>query len=614
MRKLLLLLFMIGVPASVSYAQKAVVEETVVDVECKSATHAVTRFREVVTILNAQGASLASFVCSCGGRDKLTHFKGTVADGSGRVIKKIKEGELQKTEYSPYLAVDEYKVYLDYMPPVYPVTVTYEWTIESRDNLVGFPPFMPQTSYDISVKKASYRLKAPSSMNVRYALQHIKDEVKVENAADGSQLFTLDVCNLPMLRAEAYARPFHERVPMAWFAPTDFVYYGTNGSLYDWDNYGQWQYGLIKDLDVLPDEVRAKLHQLTDTLETDREKVETIYGLLGQTTRYVAVLLGIGGLQPAAASSVSKSGYGDCKGLSNYMRAMLKEVGIPSHYMTISTVNRHLRKDFASIGQMNHVILQVPLPDDTIWLECTNPQLPMGYLHHDIAGHDAIEISEHGGRLVQLPTYPDSANVMRSKINISLSADGAANMTITQQNCCSRYEQYIPMQGMNREERQKAVQQLVYMPQAEIDKVDLHGVGAEMTLSVEAISHKYASQTGRRLFVPLCPLHRGYGIPNGADERQEDILLRNGYCDLDEITLSIPEGYTIESRPEDVRIELPFASFTSSLCSDGKTIQVKNRLQMKSGTYDKSLYPQFVEFLRTINSAYGKAVVLKQIN
>lgn len=44
------------------------------------------------------------------------------------------------------------------------------------------------------------------------------------------------------------------------------------------------------------------------------------------------------------------------------MRAMLKEVGIPSNYVTISTTNRRLLKDFASVGQMNHVILQVPLP------------------------------------------------------------------------------------------------------------------------------------------------------------------------------------------------------------------------------------------------------------
>ena len=89
-------------------AQKAIVEESVVDVECLSATHVIQHFREVTTILSEQGADLATFVCSCSKNDKLTGFKGVVSDGTGRVIRKLKESELQKTEYSPYLAIDDY--------------------------------------------------------------------------------------------------------------------------------------------------------------------------------------------------------------------------------------------------------------------------------------------------------------------------------------------------------------------------------------------------------------------------------------------------------------------------------------------------------------------------
>ena len=82
-------------------AQKAVVEEYAIDVNCENATHAIQHFREVTTIQNEQGASLALFVCSCSKNDKLTSFKGQVADATGRVIRKLKESELQKTEYSP---------------------------------------------------------------------------------------------------------------------------------------------------------------------------------------------------------------------------------------------------------------------------------------------------------------------------------------------------------------------------------------------------------------------------------------------------------------------------------------------------------------------------------
>ena len=230
MRKRLLLFVYTLLTLSVADAQKAVIEESVVDVECISSTHVIQHFREVTTILSEQGASLATFVCSCSKNDKLTSFKGVVSDATGRIIRKLKENELQKTEYSPYLAIDDYKMFLDYTPPVYPITISYEWSIESRDNLIEFPRFCPQTDYDISVKKASYRLKVPKSINVRYTSQHIDKNVTISDLSASTQLFTIEVDDIPAIQQEAYSRPFRERMPMAWFAPTDFVYYGTRES------------------------------------------------------------------------------------------------------------------------------------------------------------------------------------------------------------------------------------------------------------------------------------------------------------------------------------------------------------------------------------------------
>jgi hypothetical protein len=326
----------------------------------------------------------------------------------------------------------------------------------------------------------------------------------------------------------------------------------------------------------------------------------------------VAILLGIGGQKPAPAAQVCKSGFGDCKGLSNYLRAMLKEVGIPSNYTTISTTNRQLLKDFASVGQMNHVILQVPLHGDTLWLECTNPQLPMGYVHDDIAGHDAIEVSERGGRLVKLPVYADSTNLMKSILHINLTPGGAADMTIAQQYSNFQYENSIPMLKMDEKERQELLQRMIHTPQPVFSKIDIREDNAKMLLDANIRSNNYATLTGQRLFVPVCPIHRGYAIPPTSETRQEDIWLKAGYLDDDEITITIPEGYAVEARPKNVQIEQPFGSFSSSIKIDGNTIRVHNRLLSRSGRFDKALFPQLSDFFRSVSNAYNQKIVLKK--
>ena len=166
------------------------------------------------------------------------------------------------------------------------------------------------------------------------------------------------------------------------------------------------------------------------------EKIAAIYQYLASTTRYVSIQLGIGGLQPIAAADVNRTGFGDCKGLSNYMRAMLTELGIPSVYTVISTTNRRLLADFASANQNNHVILQVPLPNDTLWLECTNPTLPLGYVHHSIAGHDALLVGPNGGILCQLPTYADSLNTQVNNTLVTCQPDGSAKVELNKLPAC----------------------------------------------------------------------------------------------------------------------------------------------------------------------------------
>lgn len=595
-------------------AQKAVVEDYSTDIICDKLTHAVMHFKKTTTILHESASDFGFFSCTCSKSNQLISFKGQVTDASGNIIRKMKIKDLKKTEYSPYLAIDDYIMYLEYTPSSFPVTVTYEWELDCKDNLVEFPPFCPQTDYNVDVKRAAYHLAAPQELGVRYAFKNISQPAEVYKNKAGAQVISLEMTDIPRVKKIPYTRPIYDRVPIAYFAPSLFVYYETQGSLSNWKEFGMWQFGMLRGRDALPEDIRNEIHQLTDSLGDDRQKVEAIYNLLGKKTRYVAILFGIGGQRPASAIDVCSSGYGDCKGLTNFMRAMLQEVGITSNYTTISTRNRQLLKEFASVGQMNHVILQVPIKNDTIWLECTNPQLPFGYVHGDIAGHDAIEVSRAGGRLVHIPAYPDSTNLARNQIRLQLDGSGIADIDVSSVFYNLRMESRIPVYKMGRDEQKKAILRMLYAPQAEIDKSEFKMEGPVLSLDAHVRSKNYTTATGKRLFVPVCPIRRDTSIPAVDEERLEDFYIETGYCDEDEIIITLPEGSEIEATPSDVIINESFASFHSIIKRKGSQIIITNRLLVKSGTYDKSSYSRFIEFMKRVNTAYGQKVVLKKSN
>lgn len=45
---------------------------------------------------------------------------------------------------------------------------------------------------------------------------------------------------------------------------------------------------------------------------------------------------------------------------------------------------------------------------------------------------------------------------------------------------------------------------------------------------------------------------------------------------------------------------------------EGSELHIQNRLLMRSGTYDKSQYPQLIDFMKTVNRIYSQKIVLKK--
>ena len=611
---LLLFPFVVQAQADTDRNAYSIVQDATTKIICESTSSALRKESYTITILNEKGRDAAHFFCVCDKFTSLRKFSGEIADANGKVIRKIKKSDLQMSEYSSGLTSDDYTYYYECNLPRYPLTIKYEWEVKYKDGLICYPTFRPQKAYNQSVINATYRLYTPAGNPARYRMVNMKADVKQEVTSKGDILTEVSSGPMTAIEYEPFGLSLAERLPRIHFSPKLFTFDGTQGDMSSWQSYGIWQNSLLAGRDQLAEPIKAKLRELTAGCGTPREKVQAVYNYLAETTRYVSIQLGIGGLHPFAASDVCRARFGDCKGLSNYTHAMLKELGIPSVYTVISTDNERLLPDFSSVDQMNHAILQVPLPEDTLWLECTNPQLPFGYVHSSIAGHDALLITKEGGIMCRLPSYPDSLNTQTTNASVTLTPTGGAKIKASEISHLFQYESTAGITRLEPSHRKDYLRSGINLIQANINNIQINEakeVIPMIDIQYTVETEQYGNKTGNRLFIPANIFRKGFTTPD-LKQRVQDIHINYGYLDTDSICLQIPEGYTIESLPKTCQVTSSFGSFSSSLMIKDKEICIIHRLLMHRGIYPKDVYKDFLEFRKQIAAQYSSKIILKK--
>lgn len=585
------------------------------DYRYDSSTSALRSRQTVITLLNRGSEESAAFRCDVDMYSSLKSFSGAIYDAEGKEVRKLHKGDLKYTEYSDHLATDAAYYWL--VPPVssYPCTVKYEYEIAHKDGFLGALLYAP-LSIDIGValQKAQFRLSVPAGYEFSYKCMPC-DKAPAHSADRKYDVYEWDFGPHKAMPREPLLPSVYLRVPLLYLAPSDFTYAGTQGNMKNWSLFGKWMSQLLARRDALPPAAIAEVRALTDTIPDRRAKIKALYDLLGRTTRYVSIQLGIGGWQPIDAATVYNTKFGDCKALSNYLKAMLTVCGIPSFYTIIHTEKQRVPRDFATPAVANHAVLGVPCGNDTLWLECTNPDVPFGYVHRSIAGHDAVIIHDGTAEVVTLPSYADSLNYECQWADVRLSDNADAHISLRKISRARQYEWMSPLVRRSKEKQRDFIRENIALPLVEIDSLDFderkEAPLPEIEVRAAVKATRYANRSGTRLFVPAAPLRQATG--RLASDRSQDLWIESGYCDVDSLTIHIPDGYVIEAVPETIRHTGPFGSIDFGIDRQRENeLAVHIRVLRRSGLYPKSEYEKFKAYIQAIDKAYSAKIVLRK--
>ena len=603
------------VPDSLQESADMVVRLDDHELEIISPAKAVAHEKVAYTILNEKGARYARYVNSYDKFFSINNATAVLYDAAGKEVRKVKKKDMQDLSGSgeeSLMSDNRYKSF-DFYCRTYPYTVVFETETE-MNGLLAFEGMMPMTGPNMSVVYSRYNITAPADYAVRYRPVNCTLQPVVQQMGNKKN-YTWEMKNIPAIIREPYAPDMSELVPNIRFAPSVFEVDGYKGDMSTWAGFGKFINTLLQGRDVLPDAVKARVHQLTDNLSDPKQKAVALYDYLQKNTRYISVQLGIGGWQPFDAKYVADRKYGDCKALSNFMVALLKEAGMHARYVVITGGEdaKPILGDFPSL-QGNHVISCIPMAKDTLWLECTSQTVSPGFMGSFTGDRQALLIDEDGAHLVNTPVYRAADNLKVRVVSAVIDAAGNLDASIS-----TRYtgvQQEMPhalIREASRDEREKYLNNTIGLPTYQVDKSNYEEERAVLPAVKEFLhltSASYASVSGKRIFVAPNIMDKSNLLFSSDSTRKFDIKNVGSFRDIDSISIKLPEGYVPESMPKEVTLDTRFGKYHSRARVDGDRIYY-NRLYEKSrDRFPASAYADLLKFQEEVYTADRAHVVL----
>ncbi|WP_113924243.1 DUF3857 domain-containing transglutaminase family protein [Cognataquiflexum aquatile] len=599
----------------------AVIREDIQEVVVGAGGGFSVKSKMVVTIFKKEANDLGLLQVDYTNKIKIKSIDGRVYDMMGSVIKKG-----GKSDISDYSNFNSFSIYednriklMDLRQLDFPYTVEFEYEVE-YPNLFFLTNWYPQSYPNIPVEIAQGKYIYPQATKLRFFSKTIDDKHLTSNELEGGLIEkSWKIENMEAFEPEIMLPLEESPVKVLFVGASEFEYEGFQGDLSSWESMGKWIASLNFGKDVLTPQLKAKVNELVSGLETTEEKTKAIYEYLQKNTRYVSIQLGIGGFMPFEALTVEKYGYGDCKALSNFMGAMLKEAGIQSNYALIygGESKRKVYEEFPR-SYFNHVILAVPDGKDTIWLECTSQTNPFGYLGNFTSDRHALLITENGGKLVRTPKYGKEQNTLFQKADFEVDETGKATGSLHFENSGLQTENgsLLTVAGLSATEKKDWL--LTNLTLSSFDIVDFN-FSPEMsslpTVKVDAkiMVKSIASKSGTRIFLQPNQLNVYSMKISSKPERKASFERRMGFIDEDLITYKLPEGYNPESVPSKVLLESDFGIYSAEYHLEERSLVYKRKLEMNDGVYQAGQFPAFVDFVTNIEKADKTKVVLKKV-
>lgn len=381
------------------------------------------------------------------------------------------------------------------------------------------------------------------------------------------------------------------------------------------DDLYKWYKSLLAMMKDDTSVMKAKVTELTANAKTDDEKIKNIYYWVQDNIRYIAFEDGIAGFKPDESNSVFEKRYGDCKGMANLIKQMLKIAGFDARLSWIGT--KHIAYDYKtpSLAVDNHMICTLFHKGKKYYLDGTEKFNSLGEYAERIQNKEVM--IEDGDKCIieKIPAVTYQANKEQFKATLSIeneSLTGNCNRNYIGESRAQFLNIYNNFETNKKKERLDGYlsKQDKNILTSDLKTSDFQNRDAKLNLDYKINVANKVSSFDNEMYIDLEFMNEYKGFVMKDRKVDYEMDFKTDY--ESQINLIIPDGYKVTRLPSNISIKENDFDVNITFDKTDKEVVYKKSFIFKNGRIKASEMEKWNDFIKKMIENYNQQITISK--
>jgi hypothetical protein len=475
---------------------------------------------------------------------------------------------------------------------------------------------------DLFTKRAKFSLRHSDGQVPRWTWPFGLPEGTEPPVEDAHGVVRMEIHDIPAFQIEDYMPPQEE---MRYRVEFTYHYSFQRDPEIFWNQEGLLLNASIEAFTNKRKAMEQALSQIVSPSDTPEQKLEKIYARC-QTIRNTTFereksqqeenrekLKEIENVE-----NVWKRGYGDGWDISWLFLALVRAAGLDASPVLVSTRDKHLFNPvLMHLSDLNANLVLVKLNSKDLYLDPGTPFAPFGILPWYKTGIQGLRLDKNGGTWIKTTIYEASASGMNRKAAVQLDESGTleGRVAVTFKGLSAllrRTDEHDEDETQHKKFLQDELKNAIPIP-SEVELTNSPDWSSSSDTLVAEYHIKvpgWGAAAGRRTLLQAQLFGGSEKHVFEGTTRVHPIYVWYPYIDVDDVSVTLPPKWQVDSLPKAQHIDLKACTYDSAAEKKDGSLHMNRNLTVNLTLVDSKYYDTLRSFFQSVRTGDEQQVLL----